>query len=81
MVDTSEYGYAMCEAPEVEGKTFKGWNINPKCVTSNMVLYPIYGDSEESGQTQSEGCNSVIIGGAALLPIAIGLLIIKRRDA
>ena len=82
VVDTSEYGYAMCEGPKVEGKTFLGWNINPKCVTSDMVLYPIYKDGEEEngGNTASSGCNGSVAGvGCTALAVTAFAVALKRK--
>lgn len=87
IVDTSEYGYAMCEGPVVEGKTFVGWNISPKCVTENMILYPIYRDGESTGnkndQTGESGCNSslTVVGVVALASLATFVGLTKKKGA
>jgi hypothetical protein len=91
VVDTSEYGYATCEAPMVEGKTFVGWNINPKCVTADMILYPIYKDGAESGGNSGgnpndtpvtdSGCGGTVsgLGCAVLVSAAAVVAVIKKK--
>lgn len=88
VVDTSEYGYATCDGPLVEGKTFLGWNINPKCVTGDMILYPIYKDGTSGGNETSKddpakesGCNGSVtgVGGAALILAAAATAAAMKR--